>query len=88
MSNVFLNSKLTSSLKKQLNNFDQLIKNGLILEPNLNPLWKWRDLEVWRSYDWGSIHNTWSPIKTNKQVETSIIDIEKFLKQCLNGENE
>lgn len=51
---------------------DAEIGNGFILHENDSERWEWRDLELRRLYNWGQVHMTWCPDKTNERVEQSI----------------
>lgn len=51
---------------------DAEIGNGFILHENECERGEWNDLRVMRLYNWGQVHMTWCPEKTNGRVEQSI----------------
>ncbi len=77
--NVFIDSKETTELVKQISEFDKIIEHGILLNSNNNPSWNWKDLEVKRLFDWGQIHTTWSPSKENADVEMKIDEFDEYL---------
>ncbi|WP_066716811.1 hypothetical protein [Clostridium sp. Marseille-P299] len=76
--NIFIDSKETTELVKQISEFDEIIGNGILLKLNDNPTWKWKDLEVKRLFDWGQIHTTWSPSKENIEVQKKIDKLNEY----------
>lgn len=51
---------------------DAEIGNGFVLYENECERGEWNNLEVMRLYNWGQVHMTWCPEKTNGRVEQSI----------------
>ena len=79
--NYYIELSHYKDIRNALNNLDNIIRSGIVLEKNDNPNWEWRDLEVKRLYDWGQIHNTWSTHMKNQRVENvlkTLIDILNF----------
>lgn len=85
--NLYVSSKDTTELIKWISEVDKLVKHGIVLETNNNPTWGWKDLEFKRLYNWGGIQATWSPIKSNVNIEAKIEELEKYFKSISSIEN-
>ncbi len=72
--NMYIPELLTLRFIKLIKDFDTKIENGIILKENPHPIWPWRDLEVLRLFDWGQIHLTWAPNKSNEIIEDCLLD--------------
>ena len=68
-----------------LRSLDCQIENGIHLENSSVSTWKWKDLELLRRYDWGQVHTTWCPCKSNREVEkivnNIIVEMDKLIKE-------
>jgi len=84
----YIPSEYSEDMIKRVGELDNIIKNGILLEENINPNWEWRDLEIKRLYDWGQVHNTWSTHMRNQDVEDSIntlvLTIDAYLNKMSN----
>ena len=62
---------------------DDLMKCGILLSfrENSKESFKWSDIEVLRKFNWGQIHNTWSPIVVNTEIETFLKSMDIYLNQ-------
>lgn len=69
---TFIPESKASNIIKMLNELDLVIQNGILLKQNMNPDWRWKDLELKRLYDWGQVHSTWSTNMKNEKVENKI----------------
>ena len=70
--NKYISPLFSNDISQLIASLDSEIGSGFILTENQNPTWEWRDLEILRLYDWGQLHFTWSPNKTNEQVEKKL----------------
>lgn len=70
--NVYITQKQVRKIACLINKLDSEIKNGFVLQKKSNSVWKWRDLEILRSYNNGQIHFTWGSRKENKRVQNKI----------------
>lgn len=75
---IITNKAIMGSIEEEngiihlINNLDSEVKSGFTLYRNSNPTGEWRDLEIFRLYDWGQIHLTWCTDRKNESVEKSI----------------
>lgn len=70
--NQYIAYPQSESIIQLVHELDAEIGNGFILHENDSERWEWRDLELRRLYNWGQVHMTWCPDKTNERVEQSI----------------
>ena len=79
--NYIIRDNRVNEIVKTIQMIDKAIENGVKLEINVNKDYenKWREIEVLRLFEWGQIHNTWSPFKTNRDVEKLLQGFEEQL---------
>lgn len=73
--NYFIESNDAKTLVNMVLKLDTTLEQGIVLSKNETPLWKWKNLEFLRLYDWGQIHFTWCPNKNNVLIETKLEEI-------------
>jgi len=80
--NMFLKPQLCNRLIQFLKAGDSILSKGIKLteresdERNL----KWRDIEINRMFDWGTVHAVWAPVMENKKVEKYIFKMSEHLR--------
>lgn len=77
--NIYLCGESRRNILSALQRLDLFISNGITFVEAEKPLWKWRDLELVRKYDWGQVHATWNPTRRNDIVENQM----QFLSNLL-----
>jgi hypothetical protein len=79
--NLYFNPKNSLELLKRLYEVDNCLFNGVKLRKRESSEAKpdWNDLEVMRRFNWGQIHNTWSPYMVNEEIENIVITLDEEL---------
>lgn len=70
--NKFISACEAANVIEMIKNLDSTIEKGIILYENKNPTWEWRDIEVFRLYDWGQVHAIWNTNKKNEEIEKKV----------------
>lgn len=86
--NIFIKPQMCSELIKILRKGDKILSKGITFIERKSTARKpnWRDMEVNRMFDWGTVHAVWCPFMENKEVERYIINLDKYLKKHANIE--
>ncbi len=75
-------------LKEELEPFDNILQNGIILSPQKNIAANWSNIDVLRKYEWGQLHYTWSPEVQCKELEDIILSLIKKLDTIMEEINQ
>lgn len=85
--NFWININDCKKIVDSIIDFDKIISNGIFLRNRKNTCKDWKDFEVRRLFNWGCIHNLWSPQKENVEVEKMIVKIERTIKNIIENIN-
>lgn len=86
--NFFMPLKADSLIIELLSGLDALLEQGIALSNGNSSGRQWRDMELLRLYNWGQIHLTWCPYKTNTPVEAKLFEMMEEMERLINMEKE
>lgn len=80
--NYWIKRSDCSKLIKNLIDFDHIIKHNVLTNRKDTSV-NWNNIEIKRLFNWGSIHNIWSPQKENFEIERQIAKIKKCAEDMI-----
>jgi len=85
--NIYLNPQLSVQLIETLADGDKILSKGIRLTKRVLEMERpeWRDLEIRRLFDWGSVQALWSPSMENKDLERYCFTLNEHLKTYINN---
>lgn len=86
VNNIFLNHKQASCLIDVLDEGDKLVSNGITLNQRSSKLEmpSWKNFELTRMFDWGSVRANWSTTMENIKIEKYGMKLSECLSSYLN----
>lgn len=81
--NYWINMNDCKEIIHCLINLDKSVYNNVALVERNDTVLNWKNFEIRRLFDWGCIHNIWSPQKVNIEIEEKVLNIEKSVKNII-----
>lgn len=85
--NFYVGEECSKELIKVIEDLDSIINESIVFKDVAIPSFDYRDIEIRRLYNWGSINLVWSPTKENKEIEYKVESIEKCIRKVIKETN-